>query len=75
MKTLEMDQTLMLKLTGAWVLSLGSILFAAITRSDFMFWVGLIVSMVTIGAGVTTIAKNIKDGKLLEFLNKRKKPK
>lgn len=65
----------MARLTVAWVGSLGSIIFAAITRSDLMFWVGLIVSIITIGAGLTTIAKNIKEGKLFENLFKRKKPK
>lgn len=56
------------------VTALLTLLWANITRADIAYVVGLIVATVSIISGVTTIIKNIKEGKLLDrfFKNKKK---
>lgn len=75
MKSLVMDWQHMSKLTGACIGSLGAIMLSFITKSDFAYWVGILGILATIFAGITTGIKNIKEGKLLASLFKRKKQK
>jgi len=76
MGTKNMDLQHMAKLTGTCVGSLGVIMLAFITKSDFAYWLGVVGICATIFAGITTGIKNIKEGKLLASLFKRpKRPK